>query len=382
MVHRPLPPLGTLRLGVVILTFHPDPVSLRSALHSVLASEGFGATISLVDVLVADNGSNDDVASGAISELKELGNDRLRLFALPQNLGFAGGTNAAIARLDPSCNAVFLLNDDATLASDTMVLCAKTLLNAPEGVVSVAPKMLLDGHQRIIDAVGNSVNRNGEGANIGLGQPDLGQFDSIGEAFGPCFGATLIRRDAFDVDQVGPLDERLFLYYEDVDWNWRAQLLGYSSLRQPQAEVVHQMSGSSRHLPYDFKFRYTERNLLLTVLKCSSWPAVRRIWFGRVVGLLLGSVKGHYPKAGLHALAGAVIRIPSTLRLRRNLQARRVRTDQEMQAYGEDNKTFFDPVRYEPSDQIGAQRYARLLLRRLAVRVEHEADSATVNTTD
>jgi GT2 family glycosyltransferase len=381
-------PGDPMRVGVIVLTFNPERELLLATLTSVLKSNGLTGTVLLGELLVVDNASTNNVAEQLVTELlaqnqsvqnqfvqnqsaqnqstqnQSTQNQRetIRFIQLPDNRGFAAGTNAGLQALNPGCNAVLLLNPDATVAENAIALLAIALSRAEKNVLSVAPKMLLTAAAKTIDAVGNAINAKGEGANIGLGQPDVGQFDSPANIFGPCFGAALFRREAFSVEHVGLLDEQFFLYYEDVDWNCRAQLLGYDSIREPSAVVHHQMSSTTRHLSYDFKFCHTERNLLLTALKNYSWRRVVVIWFTRGAGLLLGSVKGHYPIAGLKAIFGAMRRVPRSLQLRRSIQRRRIRSDQDLIAYSIGNRTFFDAVRYELLDRNEATRYAHVLL--------------------
>jgi GT2 family glycosyltransferase len=50
-------------------------------------------------------------------------------------------------------------------------------------------------------------------------------------------GAILVRREA--VDDVGGMDERFFLYFEDVDWCSRMHRRGWRVVYLPQAQMVH-----------------------------------------------------------------------------------------------------------------------------------------------
>ncbi len=336
-----------------MLTYRADPLMLAETITALQASSAVSGE--LAEILVAENGpAAPKIAPGPATTVVALG----------ANHGFAGGINRAIERVPKECEFVFLCNPDAIVASDALTLCAHRLLKAPSSVVSVAPKMLLAGHSGVIDAVGNCVNDRGEAANVGLGQPDVGQFDTDAETahvFGPCFGAGMFRRSAFDSGAVGPLDERMFMYYEDVDWNWRAQLLGYDSITEPGAVVMHQMSSSTRHLAYDFKFHFTERNLMLCALKNFSGRRALQIWVTRSIGLLLGAVKGHYPAAGLKAVLGTLSMLPSTMRLRRKVQRSRLRSDAQVTQFAAKNRTFFDAVTYQPIDQEAAATYAKSL---------------------
>ncbi len=54
-----------------------------------------------------------------------------------------------------------------------------------------------------------------------------------------------VRREA--LDDVGLLDERFFLYWEDVDWCQRMWQKGWKVTYYPQASVEHYIGGSSEH---------------------------------------------------------------------------------------------------------------------------------------
>jgi N-acetylglucosaminyl-diphospho-decaprenol L-rhamnosyltransferase len=55
--------------------------------------------------------------------------------------------------------------------------------------------------------------------------------------------AMLVRREA--VDEVGPMDEGFFLYYEDTDWCHRMRDKGWGVLLEPGAHVLHHLGGST-----------------------------------------------------------------------------------------------------------------------------------------
>jgi GT2 family glycosyltransferase len=56
-----------------------------------------------------------------------------------------------------------------------------------------------------------------------------------------------IRRDA--MRQIGPLDERFFMYFEDADLCRRARAAGWLVYYLPHVEIVHQTGASSRSKP-------------------------------------------------------------------------------------------------------------------------------------
>jgi GT2 family glycosyltransferase len=71
------------------------------------------------------------------------------------------------------------------------------------------------------------------------------------------------------LDDVGFLDERLFMYYEDLDLCWRAQRRGWRFVYEPKAVVRHVHCGSSGEWSPFFCF-HVERNRVLVNLKNNS----------------------------------------------------------------------------------------------------------------
>ena len=61
-------------------------------------------------------------------------------------------------------------------------------------------------------------------------------------------GCMLIRRSAYDA--IGPLDEKYFLYYEDIDWCYRARLGNWKIAFSSNAQVIHEYKRSSSRLSF------------------------------------------------------------------------------------------------------------------------------------
>jgi GT2 family glycosyltransferase len=96
---------------------------------------------------------------------------------------------------------------------------------------------------------------------------DRGQYDRPTEVFAWCGGAVLLSRRY--LDDVGHFDDRLFLYYEDLDLAWRGRARGWSYRCVPESVVRHVHSASSDKASLLFAF-YNERNRLLTLARNSS----------------------------------------------------------------------------------------------------------------
>jgi GT2 family glycosyltransferase len=229
---------------------------LQRCLPSIIAQ-----TYRNLELVLVDNGSTDesvDFAKSLFPSVKALINTR--------NLGFAKPVNQGIR--SSSGDYVLILNNDTVLESNAIRILVDAMRNwqqKGDDVAGVAPKILFFD-RLIIDSVGNGINQSGDVFNVGIGQVDLGQFDKPRRVFGLCFAAALIRRDVFE--KLGLLDDTYFAYFEDVDWCYRANVLGYKFYSVPSAIVHHHHSASAKSLMMaDEKYYLIHRNLIRTLLK-------------------------------------------------------------------------------------------------------------------
>jgi N-acetylglucosaminyl-diphospho-decaprenol L-rhamnosyltransferase len=96
-------------------------------------------------------------------------------------------------------------------------------------------------------------------------------------------GCLLVRRDCFE--EVGGLDERFFLYYEDVDFCRRARRAGWSVWYEPALRVTHHFPLHSRRVPPPL--RLVTRHALLTYSR-KHWPG----WQARLLAGLVWAEAG------------------------------------------------------------------------------------------
>ncbi len=66
-------------------------------------------------------------------------------------------------------------------------------------------------------------------------------------------GACLLHKRSM-IDSLGGLDERFFMYCEDVDFCKRAQSAGWKVLYDPDVKILHHIAGSSRQVPQKMIF--------------------------------------------------------------------------------------------------------------------------------
>ncbi|MEO7570805.1 MAG: glycosyltransferase [Acidimicrobiales bacterium] len=116
----------------------------------------------------------------------------------------------------------------------------------------------------VINNVGNERQADGYGIDRGYQEVDRGQHDEAVDVPAWCGGAVLLRRHY--LDDVGLFDERLFLYYEDLELSLRGAAVGWRYQLCPTSVVEHRHGASSLGASRRAE-RLKERNRLLVLLR-------------------------------------------------------------------------------------------------------------------
>jgi GT2 family glycosyltransferase len=269
-----------------------------------------------LEVIVVDNASTDESPALVQRDYPEV-----QLIRLDYNEGLTGGVNRGIqvARGE----VIASLNNDTEVTPGWAEALMTALLNHPDAGMA-ASKMLLFDRRDTLHSAGDAYGVDGIPVNRGVWQPDQGQFDGGEYIWGGCGGAVAYRRAM--LDDIGFFDEDLFMYCEDVDLNWRAQLAGYRCVFAPQAVVYHHLSATGGGEIASF---YTGRNTIWVLVKDYPGELLRRHWRA-VVGAQLGIAwaalkawRGQAARARLRGQLAALLGLPGWLRKRREVQARR-----------------------------------------------------------
>jgi N-acetylglucosaminyl-diphospho-decaprenol L-rhamnosyltransferase len=184
-----------------------------------------------VDVVVVDNGSADDSLELLREEFPEVA-----VLALERNLGFGPALNRAVA--EHPADPLILVNNDVECEPRFV----EALLDAAaEGVQSAAGVLLQERSPGLIDSAGVVADATLMGFDYLHGEP-LTAAATAADPLGPSGGAALYDRAAFDA--VGGFDERIFLYYEDLDLALRMAAAGAHCRLAPGATALHAYSAS------------------------------------------------------------------------------------------------------------------------------------------
>ena len=162
---------------------------------------------------------------------------------------------------------IILVNPDSEVTEDWAPrLIEKAEEDKKIGVV--APKLLQ--FNRLIDSTGHDYKIWPYAVgDRGQGEIDHGQYDNLTELISCNFGCALIKRGL--IEQIGLLEERFFLYYEDVEYCHRARKNGWRVVYSPESIVYHERHGSGhnklmdesrRYMPYILRRYYPKRELV------------------------------------------------------------------------------------------------------------------------
>lgn len=296
------------------------------------SSSGRSTELFSQEIVVVDNASSDGSVTAAQSAYPEI-----IVLRAEENLGFAGACNLGIRRTRGEF--IVLLNDDAEVTPgwfSPLFVC----LREDERVAACQPKLLslqqpeqfdyAGASGGLLDIFGYPFTR---GRIFQSTEKDVGQYDDAREIFWASGACMMLRRSALDT--VGLLDEDFFAHMEEIDLCWRLHLAGYRVRVVPSSVVRHQSGSTLReHSPQ--KIYLNHRNSLVMLLKNYSWLSIAWIFPLRLILEVVAvftyvawsDMRGAW--AVLRAFVDFVLRFPSTLRKRRDVQSLRQRSDMEV----------------------------------------------------
>lgn len=269
-------------LAVVIVSWNVREL-LRRCLRAVEASlAGAGLPHQIV---VVDNASGDGTPAMLRAEFPAV-----RLVEAGANLGFAGGNNLALRLLlaEGRWPFILLLNPDTEPVGDALPLLARELANRPELAV-VGPLLhygdgTVQSSRRRFPTLATMFWESTVLDRLWPGNPWARRYrcadrpDHEAQPVDWLVGAALLVRAAA-IEPAGLLDERFFLYSEELEWQRRLQAAwgGRAIWFLPAAVVVHHEGKSSEQAIARRHIAFNRSKLLLA-----------RMWFGWRAAALLG----------------------------------------------------------------------------------------------
>lgn len=282
----------------------------RRYLDACLCAVGAQQGVS-VEIVLVDNASTDGTVEYVRAHFPHV-----RVVALAENRGFAGGSNAG-AREARGEYVAFLNNDTAVDAGWLRALRAG--IDVESGFALATSRIVYMHDPGVIDSAGDGLFRWGGAFKRHHGErAELA--DALVEVFGVCGGACLMPKAVFD--ELGGFDDDFFASHEDVDLSYRARLRGYRCRYVPDAIVRHHGSATLGTISR-FAVFHGQRNLEWMYLKNTPASLLVRTLPGHL--LYNAAAAAHFARLGLfgtflRAKGAALAGLPGVLRKRAAVQ--------------------------------------------------------------
>ncbi|NQT65963.1 MAG: glycosyltransferase [Actinobacteria bacterium] len=333
--HKPHPGKD---VSVIIVNYNSSYPVLKECLDSIKTQ-----THKNIEIIIFDNNSTCNILEDIKKEFKDI-----KIIFSKKNLGLGEGINQALKYANS--DLVLISNFDVSYNQDAFEQMVNSINSLESTYLGVAPKVKFYYQKDFLESTGIYLDTNLYIGHYGLGQLDLSQYNRAEDIFGVSFVSCLIKRDAFLENKVGLIDPTLFLFYEDVDFCYRANLHGYKFRSCPSAICYHKYAYSFRDeaAAFQTKYYYHKLNLLKTAYKNAEFHNLNRI-----ISNELNIQKQNLKDVNLKVTARKIMRDFKKdvrhLRSKRNyMQFSRQIFDTDIVKYSWGEKVYFDIVKNEP----------------------------------
>ncbi|MEK6767322.1 MAG: glycosyltransferase family 2 protein [Planctomycetota bacterium] len=211
------------------------------------------------NIIIAHNGPE---SIALLDALAPISRHITKVIDMDANIGFTRANNIGIRHaLRDEAEYILLLNDDTEVAPDFLTTLIDVAELRPDAGM-LGPKILFYDQPQKIWFAGARFNpetcmATATGFNQAVQYEDSVPIES--DFITGC--ALLIKRKA--IEKIGLLDERIFIYCEDLDWGLRLIKAGLKNLVVPDARIWHKVSITVGGLDSPFTIYHKTRSRLL-----------------------------------------------------------------------------------------------------------------------
>ena len=222
-------------------------------------------TNSNFEIILIDNNSTDNSSNLCKDKF-----DQIRLFQSDKNLGMAARN---IGLDNAKGEFIVFLDADTVVEPNWLSVLLDSYKKHGSGLYQ--GKLLKKDDPAVIESCGDMANVFGTGFARGRGEKDTGKFETFQKITFPVGACTFGPSEVFK--EIGYVDESelFFLMLDDLDYGWRAWLLGIPSYYEPQCIIYH--VGSPILKWSSKKFFYMERNRWICLLTLYSRKTFNKI---------------------------------------------------------------------------------------------------------
>jgi len=239
--------------------------------------------------------------------MRELNDNTSTIINTHSNLGYSRGNNIGIREaIKLDADYILLLNDDTVVSPDFLSILLETAEKSTD-IGIVGPRIYyFDEPQKIWF----------EGARF---DPDSCMITSLetahidNEIFTDFIDSDYITGCALliktgVIEKIGLLDERFFLYWEDVDWGLRAKKAGFKNVVIPSAHIWHKVSLSSSGVDSPLRaYHKTRSHLLMARIHAQKALPRLHVRFLRDIAWLLFKSRDQNRFKKAHAYMAAIL---------------------------------------------------------------------------
>jgi N-acetylglucosaminyl-diphospho-decaprenol L-rhamnosyltransferase len=260
-------------LAIVIVSYNAQ-AHLENCLESLTSSP----PATPHEIVVVDNASTD----GSVAAVRARW-PRTRVIEQRTNGGFAAGNNAGIRASDSTL--ILLLNNDTIVPAGAVDSLVNRLLARPDAAVA-GPRLvddtgrpelsfgpMISPFNELRQKLTTMLHRRGVGAVSSWVDRTTRREQEVDWVSGACL---LVRRT--DAEQAGLLDERFFLYTEDVDFCAAVRDRGRRVIFTPAAQIIHLRGRSRATAPAAMNVAYRRSHLAFYEKHHPGWAPLLRLY--------------------------------------------------------------------------------------------------------
>ncbi len=208
-----------MKIICIYVSYNPDEKLLQESIESII--------FQVNKVVVVNN---------SISHLRLLSDKSIDVIELNENIGIAAAQNVGMLAAIKEKYDFLILSDQDTIYPHNYIKEMLALFKNKYDVAAAVPTMI-DLNRDVMDVVRFNVP-------CFMCKKKDSSLDSVVEVFEGASSGTLIRVET--LNEIGLMNERLFIDWVDFEWCWRARSCGYTILGSKDVKIKHQLGGKGK----------------------------------------------------------------------------------------------------------------------------------------
>lgn len=270
------------KVGVAVVTYHPDLTALVSMLEAYYPQ--------LSQLVMVDNGSSEQILANIRIWVRD--HPKAEILELKENLGIAEAQNRAVSKIFASGCEFVLLSDQDSYPANNLIenllagFSAPLSASANSQVAAVGPLVCDSRKSNAADTLAYTWQKWGPKR-----APHSQLSNQYLKAAFLLASGCIISRDAWA--EIGPMNSELFIDHVDLEWGLRANQQGKTLLVRTDTKISHSLGENSLKIPgrtqpihthSPIRCYYLSRNtiyLIKSSILPRTWKIGYMLWIGK-----------------------------------------------------------------------------------------------------